>query len=297
MLSLNIDANEALRVTQTNEPPTVYSDHWALMSVAKNDCLANRFINALNKRNGTLALSWVNLAEVAKITDEHQIKTVEQFVDAISPQLLFISADPWPVIDSEDEVVQRRRTDSAWGDSDLLKVLIGKETQSANPLTAKGLFSNLRDDEILRKFDDLGDEFISRIENLRKHYAEDSQFAKAVRKPPRGSPKLPATRFLLLELLGSFVKNPMQQITRNDAVDFFHAIVPLSYCDYVLLDGHWATQAKYAAQRLYKVGQVTRIARAFSGRRNGLLKFLEVFESETNEQYQPLAADLASRGG
>jgi hypothetical protein len=95
---------------------------------------------------------------------------------------------------------------------------------------------------------------------LRKHYAEDPEFAKAVRKLPKGSPLLPATRFLLRELLGFFVKNTTKRLTRNDAADFFHAIVPLAYCDYVLLDGYWATQASIAAHRLYQTGQIETVA-------------------------------------
>jgi hypothetical protein len=73
----------------------------------------------------------------------------------------------------------------------------------------------------------------------------------------------------------------MQQLTRNDAADFFHAIVPLAYCNYMLLDGHWATQASVAAHRLYGTGQFETIAQAFSKRQNGLLRFLDTIESET----------------
>jgi hypothetical protein len=116
---------------------------------------------------------------------------------------------------------------------------------------------------------------------LRKHYAEDPEFAKAVRKLPKGSPLLPATRFLLRELLGFFVKNTTKRLTRNDAADFFHAIVPLAYCDYVLLDGYWATQASIAAHRLYQTGQIETVAQAFSQRQNGFLKFFDTLRPET----------------
>ena len=236
----------------------------------------------MQNRHGTLALSWVNLAEFTKITDRRQIQAVEQFVDAISPQLFFIAVDPWAVIQSEDEVLQGHRTQSEWGHLGLLKIfLIRRGMPSLNPLTARGLFSNLRKSRILRRLDELGDQFISWIESLRNRYAEDSEFVKAVRKLPKGSAFLPATRFLLRELLGVFVKNPMQQLTRNDAADFFHAIVPLAYCNYMLLDGHWATQASVAAHRLYGTGQFETIAQAFSKRQNGLLRFLDTIESET----------------
>jgi hypothetical protein len=282
MLSLSADSSGTALVIQTNEPPTIYLDHGVLMSIAEDTSLATRFIVTLKNQHGTLALSWVNLAEFAKIRDQRQVRAVEQFVDAILPQLFFIAVDPWAVIRSEDEVLQGHKTQSKWGHVELLKLfVIRKETPSLNPLTGRDLFSNLRDSRILRGLDKLGDQFISRIESLRKHYAEDTEFAKAVRKPPKGSAVLPATRLLLRELLGFFVKSTTKKLTRNDAADFFHAIVPLAYCDYVLLDGHWATQASVAAHRLYQAGQIETIAQAFSQRQNGLLTFFDALESKT----------------
>jgi hypothetical protein len=252
------------------------------MSIAEDTSIAPRFIVTLKNQHGTLALSWVNLAEFAKITDQRQVRAVEQFVDAISPQLFFIAVDPWAVIQSEDEVLQGRRTQSEWGHLGLLKSFVSRKgTQSLNPLTRRDLFSNLQHPRILHGLDKLGDQFVSRIESLRKHYGEDSEFAKAVRKPPKGSALLPASRFLLRELLGFFVKSTTKQLTRNDAADFFHAIIPLAYCDYVLLDGHWTTQASNAAHRLYQAGQIETVAQAFSQRQNGLLKFFDTLESET----------------
>ena len=282
MLKLSADSSGIASVIQTNERPNVYMDHGVLMSIAEDTNLAIRFIVTLKNRRGTLALSWVNLAEFAKITDQRQVRAVEQFIDAISPQLFFIAVDPWAVIQSEDEALQGRRIQSEWCHLGLLKAFVSRKgTQSLNPLTGRDLFSNLQHPHIVQGLDKLGNQFVSRIEILRKHYAEDSEFAKAVRKLPKGSRLLPPTRFLLRELLGFFVKSTTKQLTRNDAADFFHAIVPLAYCDYVLLDGHWATQASIAAHRLYQAGQIETIAQAFSQRQNGLLKFFDTLESET----------------
>jgi len=282
MLSQSIDGSGTLRVMQTNEPPNVYLDHGILMEMAEDSSLANRFITTLKRRHGTLSLSWVNLAEFAKIENERQIQTVERFVDTISPQLFFIAVDPWEVIQSEDEVVRRRhRPHSEWGDLDLLKVFVTRKVpQSLNPFTAEGLFSHLREPHILHNLDKLGNLFMNQIESLRKHYVEDTEFAKAVRRRPQGSALLPATRFLLHELLGFSIKTPMQKLTRRDAADFFHAVVPLAYCNYVGLDGHWATQASIAAKHLYQTGQIETIAQAFSQRQKGISKFLNAFESD-----------------
>jgi hypothetical protein len=123
MLKLSADSSGTASVIQTNERPTVYMDHGLLMSIAEDTNLATRFIVTLKNQHGTLALSWVNLAEFAKITDQRQVRAVEQFVDAISPQLFFIAVDPWAVIQSENEVLQGRRIQSEWGHLGLLRAL------------------------------------------------------------------------------------------------------------------------------------------------------------------------------
>jgi hypothetical protein len=50
----------------------------------------------------------------------------------------------------------------------------------------------------------------------------------------------------------------------NDAVDFFHAVVPTRYCDFVLLDKDWAAHVERARKRLSDAGGDQAIATVFS---------------------------------
>jgi hypothetical protein len=46
------------------------------------------------------------------------------------------------------------------------------------------------------------------------------------------------------------VRDSKAPITQNDAMDFFHAVVPASYCDFALLDGRWRDQVDRLRTRL-----------------------------------------------
>ena len=43
---------------------------------------------------------------------------------------------------------------------------------------------------------------------------------------------------------------------RNDAIDFYHAVVPVAYCDFVIRDKSWDAQANHACHCLKRGGNV-----------------------------------------
>ena len=56
-------------------------------------------------------------------------------------------------------------------------------------------------------------------------------------------------------------------ITPNDAMDLFHAVVPVSYCDFVLLDNRWRDQVDRLRGRLTQLGAPFPVATVYSGAR------------------------------
>lgn len=74
--------------------------------------------------------------------------------------------------------------------------------------------------------------------------------------------------------------NPGKNLTRNDAFDWFHAVVPVAYCQGVLLDGHWARQTEIVVDTLANGGLRAQMAAIFSGRGNGVERFLREIEGE-----------------
>ncbi len=69
-------------------------------------------------------------------------------------------------------------------------------------------------------------------------------------------------------------------MTKNDAADLSHAVVPVSCCQYVLLDKHWEEQVNQARKRLSAKMSLA-IANVFSR------KSVECFLSEFEKPHYP----------
>lgn len=67
MIRLEINAAGSPIVIQEDFAPTVYLDHWALRKFSSDPMLAKRFTRAIEEREGTLALSSLNLAEFQRL--------------------------------------------------------------------------------------------------------------------------------------------------------------------------------------------------------------------------------------
>lgn len=279
MIQYTINKEGELDVVQRCVPPIVYLDHWALCDFSENQTLAARLIAALKLRDGTLALSWLNLVEFSKITKEEQARKAENLVEAILPRIFFLEVQPFRVIRREDNLLGGGPPAPPHADLDFLRVFIRLKPKSLNPFTAHDLFRVAQANELAKCFDDLADTIIDRVEAMRDEIDTNPEFQSAVRRSPSGPQIQRATRFILRELVRTFLVDKGTKITRNQAIDLLHAIVPVAYCDLVLLDKHWQTQVDCVRSRLNASGIFVPIGRVFSGKGNGRDRFLCELES------------------
>ncbi|MGA9453493.1 MAG: hypothetical protein WBW41_19375, partial [Verrucomicrobiia bacterium] len=131
-------------------------------------------------------------------------------------------------------------------------------------------------------FDDTADLIINWIESGWQDYCNNPEFYSAVNRIPKSSTNKFGTRFIARELLGSFIKDRGLQIGKNrrkHVMDISHAIVAVAYCDYVLLDSHWAIQVEQARKRIRDGRASFHMAKVFSEKEDGLGKFLQELES------------------
>ena len=87
---------------------------------------------------------------------------------------------------------------------------------------------------------------------------------------PRG------TRYILRELMRPLIMDKKRPFTkhRNDAIDFYHAVVPVAYCDFVIRDKSWDAQANHACHCLKRGGMSAPISKVFSPKKGGLDQFI-----------------------
>lgn len=274
MLKFRIENGEPkIRIFITS--PHCYLDHWALRLLSEEEELGTRFSKALKSLNGTLSISWLNLVEFTAVSDPRQIEIAENFIDNIRETLFFIELNPWVVIKTEEEAVKSAKVFGEVADTIILNAFARMERTGLDPISCKGLFSQLPKNT--PHIEGIADIFIRQIEKMRGQYLSKPKLKKLVNRPIQRS-IYPPTHLLAGELLKPLIKNQRQKITSNDAADFMHAIVPLSYCDYVALDSHWASEAEKAANRLIKAGQKEKVARVFK-KESGIIELIGILES------------------
>lgn len=277
MLEIVISANSVLEIKQKMQGPAVYLDHWALRRFSEKRELRDRLVKAISVRLGTLALSWINLLEFAKVTDFAQGKLAESLIDDLLPNVFFMEANPFKVIDREDILLAGGEAIAPHADSDMLRVLANIKLATPPLLTAQGMISAIQQSGLTRNIESIGDTFVDKIEILRSEIKTNSRFSKAVYRPPTGLLIQRATRYVLKELTKSFLIDQGIPVTRNQALDFYHAVVAVSYCDFVLLDGHWQAQVERMKVQFSKAGMTYPLAKVYSERNNGVESFLSQF--------------------
>lgn len=225
----------------------VYLDHWALNDLALNPELSDKFISAMNSRGGTLRLSVANIAELSNQADYSQIQCILDMIRSIEDCGL-INNDPREVIEKENILISdpeaiievknpsaeldlisahllAKNFPSTWHVSDILKSAIDEPS-------SKQLFKN-------------NDKFLADMRHLLEVGRNDPEYLRRSKSrfeklKNRGPEYETATRELF-QLSLDFVmrNNNMKMAQYSEWSDIFHLIVPVAYCDIVMLDRRW----------------------------------------------------------
>lgn len=279
MIKWEIDKQDRLTIGQQDMSPSVYLDHWAFCTFSEDDELSSRLTRALESQRGTLVLSWLNFSEFARMNSERQARAAESFVDANIPRIFFQQADPFAVIDREDALLEGGQHVQPHGDLAFLEGFALRRSDSLKLFTARDLFKAVQDNLPAQTVDALADTIIERVQAMRDRLNSDEGFQAAVKRLPYGKQIQRGTRYVLRELVRTFLVDKQIKLTRNQAIDLLHAVVPVSYCDLVLLDKHWQTQVDRVRARIESAGLQIPIAEVFSAKSNDVDLFLQELES------------------
>ena len=272
--------NGSIALEQRLDGPTVYLDHWALRLISTKPELKRKFVEALLRKNGTLAISWVNLSEFSKVSDLSQAQAAEDLVESLIPNLFFLEANPYTVIDREDAWLSGNRSVLPHADMDFLKAVAGLGRNALSGFSSKNMFQVVVEAGPSERLASLAATFVERTEALRAEIDSDETLQKLLRKRPHETPHRTSTRHVIRELLRDFFIDHSLKITPNHAIDSFHSCVPGAYCDFILVDGHWKDKIERAKRRFEDAGLEINLAKPFSARNQGVGTFL----AELNER-------------
>jgi len=263
MVEITIAQNGELTAGQQLVSPAVYLDHWALRAVSEDATLGGRLTQALETRGGTLVLSWANIAEFPDL-DERAARQAEEFIDRQLPHLFFLKLNPFDVIRGENALIAGGPPVPPHADLELLRLVVGLRPSGVQPITCIGMLAEVsgRREESTERMRAV---FVDWLSSLREEYLEDNDFRTLVDRSLQGQATPRGTSIVLREVVAGLMRDKSAPITPNDALDFFHTIVPVAYCDFVLLDGRWRDQVDRLRARLRRARVDFPLATVFSG--------------------------------
>src|SRR5262249_798831 len=150
-------------------------DHWAHARFSRDKELGDRFVRILHERNGTFALSILNLSEFSGLTDVGQAKAAERFLESMLPRGFFMRFSPPQPTDGTFAVWTGKTTESPVGDVALLHLFGLPMAEGRGTLHARGLFS-----EAVRQRDKVQALLTSLIQRVQADY---EQYLVANRRP------------------------------------------------------------------------------------------------------------------
>lgn len=241
--------NGEIEIQEHFRRPTVYLDHWALNDLALEDKLRDKFVNIMARKGGTFRLSVFNMIELSKQADVSQVNSILDMIDSI-PDCGLINIDPREVIKKENMVisdaslrlnpsieidiiaahVMAQNYPTVWHVSDIIRKVI-PELPSTRLSESNTEF--LKDMQRLLGIGRGDKDHLRRAFNRRK---------KLKSKGPKYQA---ATRELFTMALDFVMTNEQMKMAQySEWTDLFHVVVPVSYCDLVMIDKRWKSFIK-----------------------------------------------------
>ena len=230
--------------------PIVYLDNWAINDISLNLSFRQRFIDIMKSRKGTLRISVSNIVELLKQTDKKQIESIFKLIDSVDAGL--INTNFQEVITIENNILVESVDDNPSNHLDLIYVYLLAQNWPES-WTISGFIRSVLENSSEKHFTESWDQFAKKMESFLNAVRSEKEYNKksktrsaATRKAGKKYDR--ATRELFQLGFDFVVQHHDMIMSSNEWHDFFHLIVPVAYCDIVLLDKRWTTfvsQTKY----------------------------------------------------
>jgi len=197
----------------------------------------------MKARKGTLRLSESNLVELMKQKDRQQISAILEMIDSIDAG--FINTNFIEVIRRENGILLGKVQGNPSQKIRLIwtYLLVQNWPESwAMSDVIRTVLDNSSGEQMRESWDQFAvrmQSFLNSVRSDSKYMSLSKERAKTTRK--RGKEYDRPTRELFQLGFNFVLQNIDMRMNSNEWHDFFHAIVPVAYCDLVLLDKRWAT--------------------------------------------------------
>ena len=262
MIEISVDGQGEIIGKQFCTNPTAYLDLWAFMDFAIDESLGNRFVQALVSNGGTLAMSWIHFLGLSQLSDQSQAMRIAALLQRIAPQIFFIEVVPKNVIERENSILQTGNVIAPHADDKFLKAFLLHRRQSVNPLSITEFLRDFQQEKVVEMCQSFMAELKEVVESSRQRARQNPTLGARIREVPLGPHIQHATRYIDVEA-GRYLVRDKINMSSQDWRDYFHMIIPLAYCDVLLLDRTWASKAQEIVRRLQRAGHKAPMAQVF----------------------------------
>lgn len=112
------------------------------------------------------------------------------------------------------------------------------------------------------------------IEQWRKEKQKAKNYFTKIKNVPQDMKRGALTKYIYYDILSSFICEN-KNYSSNGWRDFYHTVVPLAYCDYLVLDKEFAHKARNTVDRLRRNKCIVQTAAVFPVGKIG--EFLDTF--------------------
>ena len=256
--------NNQIEIQEHFKSPMVYLDHWALNDLSLDDNLRKKFVKVMNEKGGTFRLSVINILELSKQGDKSQVDNILEMISSIHDCGL-INIDPREVIHKENSLIEdpaaiyivknpsaeieiiatyimAHNYPEQWHVSDIIRAILPE-------LPSKHM--------IKRNLDFLND--MQRLLNTGR--GDDKYLKKASKRfktlKDQGPRYQAATREILQMAIDFVLRNINMKMNKySEWEDVFHVIVPVAYCDVVLIDRRWSSFINQTGFKYPRIAQI-----------------------------------------
>ena len=247
----NINGKIEVQIDQIAYPPTVYLDTWALFDLIEDDRLANKFIKILNNLGGTLMLSIMSVLESVGLKNQKQFQCLCDLIDSLGIDRVALLDFNFMRVITKEKIYKKIGGPflkiSPAIDLELLDLII-KIHEPKDPLKISEIIlayqKDLKSGKILKE--DWEQCLFPIILRARNNTIALSNAKKRFRKRKENANtyKFPCTEYLLESCIDYIVINENMKMPDKEWHDIFQTIVPVAYCDFVLIDKRWRNFVK-----------------------------------------------------
>jgi len=244
MLKISTSDYAPLILTPEVTPPIVYLDTCVIRDLAVRKAIGELFRRSLLEKGGTLYLSWAHLVELFGLGVGPTYELVRAYLASFGTSFVVIDNNAKTVSDRETNMTVGKQNPAF--DEDLLKYLA--VNWPTGELSMGMLLKAVADKpsliaDLQAKHRRLKHNLKAAFDEARAKYRTDREFRRQLDNAQYVYLPMNPTDYVYKQMSRECIVTH-EHFMPSDGLDFQHCVVPLVYCDYVVLDKKWARRCR-----------------------------------------------------